>query len=124
MFYSSLYNFLFFYFDVNNTSLSYTHTLAPLKKNATLLYLSHTLAPLKNTAILLYSLFLSSGGFCQTFTYPPSVKRRAKYMKRAKAEAYAPNATGKMVHYKVPTPDDGKLLTFFVAVRKDYDPKD
>ena len=92
-----------------------TATTTPLK-HCLVLDVDHTF--LSGVTSDMYNTYhQTTGGFCQTFTYPPSVKRRAKYMKRAKAEAYAPNATGKMVHYKVPTPDDGKLLTFFVAVR-------
>ena len=65
----------------------------------------------------MFAVYHPTSSFCQTLTYPPSTKRRNKYLKRAEAEAHAPNASGKMVHYKLPSPDDGESLTFFVAVR-------
>lgn len=64
----------------------------------------------------MYQAYSPTSSFCQSLTYDPSAKRRAKYIKRAQDENSS-RASGKMVHYTMPNPDDGKSLTFFVAVR-------
>ena len=64
-----------------------------------------------------YNAYSSTSSFCQSLKYDPEEKRKLKYIKRALNESSPDFATGKMVHYKIPNPDDGKSLTFFVAIR-------
>ena len=53
--------------------------------------------------------------WCQSFAYKPSPSRYEKYARRAR-DRLANEATGKMVHYRIPG-DDGETMEFFCALR-------
>lgn len=50
--------------------------------------------------------------YCQKFSYKPSKTRYKKYIDRM-----ADEVSGRMIHYTLPTPNDGETMDFYVAIR-------
>ena len=58
-----------------------------------------------------YSWFRNSS-YCASFSYEPSTVRYQKYLARM-----VDQTSGRMVHFSIPKPDDGKSMQFFVSIR-------